>query len=85
MIKISAMLLNVFTSNDYTNRETGEVIKGKNKVQLLLETPLKNGGSRKELMDISIPVEKVKLYKGRENEVVEVEVATVGKAIFYGI
>ena len=85
MIKISAVLLNVFTSNDYTNRETGEVIKGKNKVQLLLETPLKNGGSRKELMDISIPVEKVKLYKGKENEVVEVEVATVGKAIFYGI
>jgi hypothetical protein len=85
MIKISAVLLNLFTSNDYTNRETGEVVKGKNKVQLLLETPLKNGGSRKELMDISIPVEKVKLYKGRENEVVEVDVATVGKVIFYGI
>jgi len=85
MIKISATLLNVFTSNDYTNRETGEVIKGKNKVQLLLEIPLKNGRSRKELMDISIPPEKVKLYTGKENEVVEVEVATVGKAIFYGI
>lgn len=85
MIKISATLLNVFVGNDYTNRETGEVVKGKNKVQLLLETPLKNGGSRKELMDISIPPEKVKLYKGKENEIVEVEVATVGKAIFYGI
>lgn len=85
MIKISATLLNVYTSNDYTNRETGEVIKGKNKLQLLLETPLKNGGTRKELMDISIPPEKVKLYKGKENEIVEVDVATVGKTIFYGI
>lgn len=85
MIKISATLLNVYTSNDFTNKETGEIIKGKNKLQLLLETPLKNGGSRKELMDLSIPSEKVKLYKGKENEVVEVEVATVGKAIFYGI
>lgn len=85
MIKISATLLNVYTSNDFTNKETGEIVKGKNKLQLLLETPLKNGGSRKELMDISIPPEKVKLYKGKENEIVEVEVATVGKTIFYGI
>ncbi|MDP2076513.1 MAG: hypothetical protein Q8J85_00570 [Sulfuricurvum sp.] len=85
MIKISATLLNVYTSNDFTNKETGEIIKGKNKLQLLLETPLKNGGSRKELMDLSIPFEKVKLYKGKENEVVEVDVATIGKAIFYGI
>ncbi|MDO9305470.1 MAG: hypothetical protein Q7T77_09065 [Sulfuricurvum sp.] len=85
MIKISATLLNVYTSNDFTNKETGEIIKGKNKLQLLLELPLKNGGSRKELMDLSIPHEKVKLYKGKENEVVEVDVATVGKAIFYGI
>lgn len=85
MVKISATLLNVYTSNDFTNKETGEIIKGKNKLQLLLETPLKNGGSRKELMDLSIPSEKVKLYKGKENEVVEVDVATVGKAIFYGI
>jgi hypothetical protein len=54
-------------------------------LQLLLETPLKNGGSRKELIDISIPSEKVHLYKGQENEIVEVDVATVGKAIFYGI
>ncbi len=85
MIKISATLLNVYTSNDFTNKETGEIIKGKNKLQLLLETPLKNGGARKELMDISIPPEKVKLYKGRENDVVEVDVATIGKTIFYGI
>jgi hypothetical protein len=85
MIKISATLLNVYTSNDFTNKETGEIIKGKNKLQLLLETPLKNGGSRKELMDLSIPSDKVKLYKGKENEVVEVDVATIGKTIFYGI
>lgn len=85
MIKISAMLLNVYIGNDFTDKETGQIIKGKNKLQLLLETPLKNGGSRKELMDLSIPSEKVKLYKGKENEVVEVDVATVGKAIFYGI
>lgn len=85
MIKISAILLNVYVGNDFTNKETGEIIKGKSKLQLLLETLLKNGGSRKELMDLSIPHEKVKLYKGKENQVVEVDVATIGKTIFYGI
>jgi hypothetical protein len=85
MIKLSGTLLNVYTSNDFTNKETGETIKGENKLQLLLEFPLKNGDSRKELIDLSIPVEKVHLYRGQENELVEVEVATVGKAIFYGI
>jgi hypothetical protein len=85
MIKLSGTLLNVYTSNDFTNKETGEVVRGKNKLQLLLETPLKNGGSRKELIDISIPSSKVALYQGQENSPVEVDVAIVGKAIFYGI
>ncbi len=85
MIKLTGTLLNVYTSNDFTNKETGEVVRGKNKLQLLLETPLKNGGSRKELIDISIPAEKVKLYKGQENQAVEVDVATIGKTIFYGV
>lgn len=85
MIKLSGTLLNVYTSNDFTNKETGEVVRGKNKIQLLLEIPLKNGDSRKELIDLSIPSSKVALYKGQENELVEVDVAIVGKAIFYGI
>ncbi|MGD9762049.1 MAG: hypothetical protein AB7U52_06440 [Candidatus Izemoplasmatales bacterium] len=85
MIKLSGTLLNVYTSNDFTNKETGEVVRGKNKIQLLLETPLKNGGARKELIDISIPSTKVVLYQGQENEIVEVDVAIVGKAIFYGV
>ena len=85
MIKLSGTLLNVYTSNDFTNKETGEVVRGKNKLQLLLETPLKNGDTRKELIDISIPASKVALYRGQENEIVEVDVAIVGKAIFYGI
>ncbi|MDD5051207.1 MAG: hypothetical protein PHO27_00565 [Sulfuricurvum sp.] len=85
MIKLTGTLLNVYTSNDFTNKETGEVVRGKNKLQLLLETPLKNGATRKELIDISIPSSKVALYQGQENSPVEVDVATVGKTIFYGV
>lgn len=85
MLTIKAKLLHVFKSADYTNRETQEVTLGKNKLQLLMEIPLRNGGFKNELLDISIPPEKVSLYKGKENEEVEVEVAVIGKATFYGI
>ncbi|MGE4457307.1 MAG: hypothetical protein AB7E13_10240 [Arcobacteraceae bacterium] len=85
MLTIKAKLLHVFKSADYTNRETGEVTLGKHKLQLLLETPLRNGGFKNELLDISIPAEKVLLYQGQEGEEVEVEVGVIGKATFYGI
>jgi hypothetical protein len=85
MLIIKAKLLHFFKSADYTNRETGEMSLGKNKLQLLMEIPLKNGGFKNELLDISIPPEKVFLYKDKEGEDVEVEVALIGKATFYGI
>ena len=50
-----------------------------------MEIPLRNGGFKNELLDISIPPEKVSLYKDKEGEDVEVEVALIGKATFYGI
>jgi hypothetical protein len=85
MLTIKAKLLHVFKSADYLNRETSEVTLGKNKLQLLMEIPLRNGGFKNELLDISIPPEKVSLYKGKEGEDVEVEVAIIGKATYYGI
>ncbi len=85
MLTIKARLLHLFKSADYTNRDTGEMTLGKNKLQLLMEVPLRNGGFKNELLDISIPPEKVLLYKDKEGEEVEVEVAIIGKATFYGI
>lgn len=85
MLTIKANMLHLFKSTDFTNRETGEITLGKNKLQLLMEVPLRNGGFKNELLDISIPPEKVELYQGKENQVVEVEVAIIGKVTFYGI
>lgn len=85
MLTIKAKLLHVFKSADYTNRDTGEITLGKNKLQLLMEIPLRDGGFKNELLDISIPPQKVSLYKDKEGEEVEVEVAVIGKATFYGI
>lgn len=84
MLKLSGTLLNTFISADYT-KEDGSVIKGKTKVQLLVQTILKNGESKNELLDISIPPHKISLFKDKVNEVVEVDVALIGKPQFYGI
>jgi hypothetical protein len=85
MFIIKAKLLHIFTSADYTNKETGETVQGKVKLQLLVQTPLKNGEIRNELIDISIPKEKYSLYKDKANTTVEVEVGLIGKCSFYGI
>ncbi len=84
MLRITGHLISIYTSGDF-KREDGEVVKGKTKLQLLTKVPLKNGGVKNELIDLSIPLEKVAKYKGKENTDVEVDVAIVGKATFYGI
>jgi hypothetical protein len=81
---LKGTLLNIFTSNDYV-KENGEVVPGKTKLQLLVKSPLKNGGYKNELIDLSIPKEKLAKYKGKENSLVDVEVSTIGKVQFYGI
>jgi len=84
MLILKAHLLNIFVSNDFI-KEDGEVVKGKTKLQLLTKIPLKNGTTKNQLIDLSIPAEKVPKYKGKENTEVEVEVALIGKYTFYGI
>lgn len=78
MLKLKAVLLNTYKSNGYTDKETGVTTKGRNKLQLLIEKPLKNGGVKKELLDLSIPEEKLSKYLGMENKQVKVEVSYFG-------
>jgi hypothetical protein len=81
---MKAKLLHIFTGADFT-KETGETVKGKVKVQLLDVVTLRNGELKNELIDISIPKEKLGLYKDKIGTVVEVEVGIIGKCSFYGI
>jgi len=85
MLTLKEKLLHSYKSADFTDRESGEVKIGKNKLQLLMELPLKNGSFKNELLDISIPNEKVAQYVGKEGKLVEVDVAYFGKTTFYGI
>lgn len=84
MLKLTGTLLNIFKTNDFT-KEDGTVVPGKTKLQLLVKTHMRNGELRNELYDLSIPIEKLELYHKKIGKEVEVEVALVGKAVFYGI
>ncbi len=84
MLTLKGTLLNVFMTNEYI-REDGSKVPPKTKLQLLTKVSLKNGGTKNQLIDLSIPPEKVAKYKGKENTPVEVEVAVIGKCTFYGV
>lgn len=85
MLKLRAVLLNTYKSSDYTDKTSGAITKGRNKLQLLIEKPLKNGGIKKELIDLSIPEDKLTKYLGMEGKQIEVDVSYFGQCTFFGI
>jgi hypothetical protein len=72
---------------DFTNKETGEVAKGKYVIQLMVANMLKNGQIKKELVDISLPPERVKDYEGQDGKTVQVRCDYISKekVVFYGV
>lgn len=84
MLKLTGTLLNIFKTNDFT-KEDGTVVPGKTKVQLLVKMSMRNGQSKNELHDLSIPIEKIELYSQKIGKEVDVSVAVIGKVVFYGI
>ena len=84
MLKLTGTLLNIFKTNDFT-KEDGTVVPGKTKVQLLVKTSMRNGETKNELHDLSIPIEKLERYHQKIGKEVEVDIAVIGKVIFYGI
>ncbi len=77
-------LLSQFVSPDF-KKEDGTIVEGKVKIQILEVVTLKNGEIKNELIDISIPKEKLALYKDKIGSTVEVEVGVIGKCSYYGI
>jgi len=84
MLILKGTLINIFMGSEF-KREDGSISPAKQKIQILTKVPLKNGGTKNELIDLSIPIEKVSKYKGKENSTIEVEVAIIGKVQYYGI
>ena len=86
MLILKAKLLSIYKSMDYVNKETGETTLGKVKLQLMTEVKLKNGETKHSLIDVSIPTEKLSLFKDKIGQVVSVEVNLIAKQYtFYGV
>lgn len=84
MLKLSGTLIGAYKGADFT-KESGEVVKAKGKLQLMMERTLKDGSIKKELIDISVPMEKYETYRKELGKAVEVSVEYFGKATFYGV
>jgi hypothetical protein len=84
-IIIEGMLLSIYKSNDFKDKETGEVSHGKHKLQLLVENELQNGSVKNEMQDVSVPDTRVKEYEAQIGKKVQVkcDFVTKGQISFY--
>ncbi len=85
MLVLKAKLIGLYRANDFTNKETGEVQIGKTKLQLQTTRKMLDESQKVELLDISIPSDKVALYKSKVGQDVSVDVGVIGKVTYYGI
>jgi len=85
MLKLNAMLLNLYKTDEYTNKDTGVTTPPKNKFQLLVEKQMKNGSIKKELIDLSVNNEVYLRHKDSINKKIEVDVSYFGNCTFFGI
>ena len=86
-VTIEGKMLSGYQKPDFTNKESGEVTKGKFVVQLMVEQKLKNDEIKNELLDVSIPNELITKYKGKEGQVVLIKCNYMSKdrVTFYGV
>jgi len=86
MLILKAKLLSIYKSMDFVNKETGETTLGKVKLQLMSTIKLRNGETKQELRDISIPTTKLDQYKSKIGQEISVEVGLIAKQYtFYGL
>jgi hypothetical protein len=86
MLKLSAVLLNTFKTDEYTNKDTGATTPSRSKLQLLIKKPTKNGSVRQELIDISVKDEVYNKHKDSIGKTIEIDVGYFGQGItFFGI
>jgi hypothetical protein len=86
MLKLVAVLHNVYKTDSYVNRETKVETPSRNKFQLMVKKPTKNGSVRQELIDISVKDEVYNKHKDSIGKTIEIDVGYFGQGItFFGI
>ena len=84
---IEGQMFSSYRKPDFTNKETGQVTKGKFIVQLMVEQKLKNDQVKKEILDVSVPDELVSKYQGKDGQKVQIKCGYMSKekVTFYGV
>jgi hypothetical protein len=85
MLKLNAVLLNTFKTDEYTNKETGAITPSRSKLQLLIKKPTKNGSIKQELIDITVSNEVFETHKNSIGKTIEIDVGYFGQITFFGI
>jgi len=82
---LEGLLYAIHKGNDFKDKETGEVIPGKHKLELVLENELKSGSVKHELQEVSIPDNRVKEFEAQIGKKVQVkcDVISKGQISFY--
>lgn len=86
MLKLTGTLLNIIDKSEY--KKDGETLATpvKAKLQILVDEKRANGSVTKVLHTISIPDEKIHLYKDKVSKEISVDVAIISKQFsFYGV
>ena len=85
MLKVTGNLLNIIPKSEF-KQDDGLTVPTKAKLQLLVDEKRANGSIVKKLHTISIPDEKIALYKNSLQKEVSVDVSIISKSYsFYGI
>ena len=85
MLKLSAVLLNTYKSDEYTNKDSGITTPSKNRFQMLIKKQMKNGTIRQELQDITVKEDVYLKYKDSIGKNIEIDVGYFGQITFFGI
>lgn len=88
IVTIEGKMIGGFQKPDYTDKDTGEIQKGKFAVQLMVEQTLKNDEIKSELVDVSIPDILISKYKGKDGQAVQIKCKYFlqdKKVTFYGV
>ena len=79
-IIIEGMLYSIHKSNDFKDKETGEVSEGKHKLEVLVESELHGGSVKHEMQYISIPDNRFKEFESQVGKKVQIKCDVVSKS-----
>ena len=87
MITLKGLLLNIIPATTYKKQGETLATPVKAKLQILVDEKRANGSATKVLHNISIPDEKINMYKDKISKEVSIEVGILSKekVNFYGV